>query len=154
MADPLIRSAQPSDIPLLAVLREMLWPDSTFEVHAAELVQILAGKPPGILPLVVFVSVASDGTLQGFVEAGLRSHADGCDESHPVGYIEGWFVSEPHRRRGLGAALIHAAEDWARSLGCKEIASDTQLTNILSQNAHMALGYEIAERSILYRKRL
>lgn len=154
MTNALIRLAQSADIPQLAVLRKTLWPDSSAEAHAKELTQILAGKPLGILPLVVFVSQASDGALLGFVEVGLRSHADGCDPSHPVGYVEGWFVEEPHRRQGLGAALVRAAEEWARSQGCKEMASDAQLKNLTSQRAHAALGYEIAERSILYRKRL
>lgn len=149
-----IRLAQPSDLAALAKLRHQLWPDSSTEYHAKELTQILAGKSLRILPLVIFVSQARDGTLLGFVETGLRSHADGCDPSRPVGYVEGWFVAETHRRRGLGAALVRAAEDWARSHGCIEMASDTQLENQLSQHAHVALGYEIAERSIVYRKRL
>ena len=106
------------------------------------------------MPLVIFVAEASDGTLAGFLEAGLRSHADGCDESCAVGYVEGWFVREEQRQLGIGAELLRAAEDWARSQGCKEMASDTQIDNVISQRAHEALGFEIAERSVLYRKRL
>jgi len=154
VSTPSIRLGQPSDLAKLATLSTALWPESPLEEHSRELALILAGKPPGILPLVVFVAEASDGSLVGFLEAGLRSHADGCESSHPVGYIEGWFVVESHRRQGIGAALVLAAEDWARSQGCIEIASDTQITNLLSQSAHAALGYEITERSILYRKRL
>lgn len=150
----LIRPAQVSDIPELSSLREALWPESSADDHASELAQIIAGKIPSILPLVVFVAASPDGTLLGFAEAGLRSHADGCDWSHPVGYVEGWFVSEASRRQGIGAALLRAAEDWARAQGCKEIASDTQLTNLVSQRAHESLGFQVAERSILYRKPL
>ena len=51
-------------------------------------------------------------------------------------------------------ALLRAAEDWARARGCCEIASDTQLTNTLSQQVHESLGFQIAERAILYRKLL
>jgi aminoglycoside 6'-N-acetyltransferase I len=149
-----IRRAKHSDLAQLAPLRAALWPDSSAQEHAQELELILAGKFPGILPLVIFVSEASGGGLLGFIEVGLRSHADGCDQSHPVGFIEGWFVAEGHRRQGSGAALVRAAEDWARSQGCLEMASDTQIENLLSQRAHAALGYEIAERCILYRKRL
>jgi aminoglycoside 6'-N-acetyltransferase I len=121
---------------------------------AAELDLILAGKAPGILPATVFVTEANDGALLGFLEAGLRSHADGCDPSHPVGYVEGWYVVESHRHHGIGAALLRAAEDWARTQGCTEMASDTQVENLLSQCAHAALGFHVAERSILYRKPL
>jgi aminoglycoside 6'-N-acetyltransferase I len=106
------------------------------------------------MPLVIFVAEASDGTLAGFLEAGLRSYADGCDASHPVGYVEGWYVSEKWRKQGIGAGHLRSAEDWARSQKCKEMASDTRIDNLASQRAHEALGFEIAERTVLYRKRL
>jgi len=46
----------------------------------------------------------------GFLEVGLRSHADGCNPSRPVGYIEGWYVTEDHRRCGVGRNLLAKAE--------------------------------------------
>ena len=151
-----IRSAQPSDLEPLSTLREALWPESTAADHAQELSGILAGKPPGIMPLVIFVAetLAEPQALVGFLEAALRSCADGCDITRPVGYVEGWYVADSHRRQGIGAALLRAAEDWARSQGCREIASDTQLTNTLSQRVHESLGFQVAERAILYRKPL
>jgi aminoglycoside 6'-N-acetyltransferase I len=149
-----IRPARPADRDALAQLRHALWPESSAEDHANELALILAGKAAGILPAIIFVAESNDAELLGFLEAGLRSHADGCDPSHPVGYVEGWYVVESERRQGIGAALLRAAEDWARTQGCTEMASDTQLENLLSQRAHASLGFQIAERSILYRKPL
>jgi aminoglycoside 6'-N-acetyltransferase I len=154
MADFQIRLAELSDIPQLSRLREALWPESSAEEHAGELAQIVAGKIPAILPMVIFVAAAPAGALLGFLEVGMRSHADGCDWSHAVGYVEGWFVLENARRRGIGAALLRAAEDWSRAQGCKEIASDTQIDNGVSQSAHRALGFEVAERAVLFRKAL
>ncbi|HYL64649.1 MAG TPA: GNAT family N-acetyltransferase, partial [Candidatus Methylomirabilis sp.] len=118
-----VRPARPSDLDQLAPLRAALWPESAVAEHAQELATILAGKPFGILPLVTFVAEGQDGTLIGFVESGLRSSADGCDPAHPVGYVEGWYVDDSHRRQGVGAALLRAAEDWARAQGCREMAS-------------------------------
>jgi aminoglycoside 6'-N-acetyltransferase I len=46
-----------------------------------------------------------------------------------VGYIEGWFVYEALRNRGIGKELMRAAEDWAREHGCREMASDTWIDN-------------------------
>jgi aminoglycoside 6'-N-acetyltransferase I len=149
-----VRLAQQTDRGELSRMRAALWPESSAEGHAKELLLILSSKFPGTMPLVVFVAEASDGTLAGFLEAGLRSHADGCDESRAVGYVEGWYVQEEHRQQGIAAELLRAAEDWARSQGCKEMASDTQIGNVISQRAHEALGFEVAERSVLYRKRL
>jgi aminoglycoside 6'-N-acetyltransferase I len=149
-----VRPATPSDLKSLGKMRYALWPDSSVEHHEEELAPILAGKPPGIMPLVYFVAEDENKTMVGFVEVGLRSTADGCDWARAVGYVEGWYVAESHRRRGVGAQLIAAAENWAREQGCTETDSDTQIDNTQSLQAHLRLGYEIAERSILFRKGL
>jgi aminoglycoside 6'-N-acetyltransferase I len=106
----------------------------------------------GTLPLVELVATDAGGTLVGFVKVGLRLHADGCDVSHAVGYIEGWYVAESHRKRGIGRKLVLAAEDWARGQGCVEMASDALLENDASQQAHEALGYAVVDRCVLFRK--
>ena len=149
-----VRAAAPADLKTLGIMRHALWPDSSVEEHESELVPILSGKAPGIMPLTYFVAENATDEIVGFVEVGLRSTADGCDWARAVGYIEGWYVAESHRRRGVGAQLIAAAENWAREQGCTEMASDTQLDNAQSLQAHLRLGYEIAERSILFRKSL
>ena len=149
-----VRAAKPSDLKVLGKMRNALWPESSVEHHEEELVPILGGKAPGIMPLVYFVAEAANGDVVGFVEVGLRSTADGCDWARAVGYVEGWYVAESHRRRGVGAQLVSAAENWASEQGCTEIASDTQIDNTQSLQAHLRLGYEVAERSILFRKRL
>jgi hypothetical protein len=41
-----------------------------------------------------------------------------------VAYLEGWYVDRDVRRHGIGAALVHAAEAWARERGYRELASD------------------------------
>jgi aminoglycoside 6'-N-acetyltransferase I len=84
----------------------------------------------------------------------LRSHADGCDIEQPVGFIEGWFVHEASRNRGVGRALMHSAEEWARSQGCLEMASDTWIDHEDSQRAHQALGFEVVDRCVHFRKAL
>ena len=151
-----IRPAHPSDLDQLAHLFEALWPKSSAEEHAQELRLLLGGKAALVLtmPLTIFVAEASDRTLVGFLEVDLRSHADGCKPSQPVGYIEGWYVAEDHRQRGVGTKLLAKAEDWARSHKCIEMASDAIIDNELSQCAHEALGYEVVDRCVHYRKRL
>jgi len=149
-----IRQAKPADREQLSRLREVLWPQSSAAEHARELEPVLAGDTPGSMPLVNFVAETADGTLTGFAEVDLRSHADGCDAARPVGYLEAWYVTEEYRGRGIGRRLLSAAEDWARSHGCLEMASDTWIDNALSQTCHEALGFEVVDRCVHYRKRL
>jgi len=135
-------------------MHEALWPKVPAEEHARELTEILEGKPVTTLPLIILVAEASDRGLAGFLEVDLRSHADGCNPSRPVGYVEGWYVNENYRHRGIGRKLLAAAEDWARSQDCIEMASDTWVDNDVSQHVHEALGYEVVDRCVHYRKTL
>jgi aminoglycoside 6'-N-acetyltransferase I len=152
----LIRPAQASDLDQLARMFHALWPKSSAEEHAQELRLLLGGKAALVLtmPLTIFVAEGDGGILVGFLEVDLRSHADGCNPSQPVGYIEGWYVAEDYRYRGVGRKLVDKAEDWARSHRCVEMASDALIDNELSQRAHEALGYEVVDRCVHYRKRL
>lgn len=149
-----IRFGRPSDCDQLSHMRVALWPESSIEEHRQELTEILSGKSSGTMPLAILVADASDGVIVGFLEVGLRSHADGCDTRVPVGFIEGWFVLQSQRRKGIGAQLMTAAEDWARGHRCVEVASDTWFDNDASQCAHEALGFEVVDRCVHYRKAL
>src|SRR3954451_4091210 len=101
----------------------------------------------------VFVAERPDVRLCGFLEAAIRSRANGCD-SMPVGYIEAWYVDEDVRQQGVGRALVEAAEEWARSKGCRQMASDAEPWNHVSHQAHGALGYEETGRLVLFKKDL
>jgi aminoglycoside 6'-N-acetyltransferase I len=100
VSDICIRLAQLSDRDQLVRMREALWPETPAQEHARELTNILEGKPVVTMPLIILVAEASDRILAGFLEIDLRSHADGCNPSRPVGYVEGWYVAENHRHRG------------------------------------------------------
>jgi aminoglycoside 6'-N-acetyltransferase I len=149
-----VRLASPSDFEQLSPLRKALWTQLSAEEDRRELTAILGGEPGGTLPVVIYIAEAENGALVGFLEVGLRSHADGCDTRVPVGFVEGWFVSESRRRQGIGARLMASAEDWARSQGCVEMASDTWLDDDLSQRVHETLGFEVVDRCVHYRKAL
>jgi aminoglycoside 6'-N-acetyltransferase I len=149
-----IRPAVLADCNQLGHLREALWPKASAEEHAQEVAAILNGAAALPMPTIILVAEASDRTLIGFVEADLRSHADGCDPSRSVGYVEGWYVLEIRRRSGIGRELVLAAENWARGHGCTEMASDTWIDNDVSQRSHEALGYQVVDRCVHYRKTL
>jgi aminoglycoside 6'-N-acetyltransferase I len=149
-----IRRATVSDRDELANLRAALWPEGSADAHGRELDVILGTGMSGTLPMALFVSSEESGRINGFVEVGLRSHADGCDESRPVGYVEGWFVAEGWRRQGIGGELVRTAEEWSRAQGCREMASDALIDNAASQHAHERLGFIAGDRYVHFRKQL
>ena len=150
-----VRLAGSADLDGVVACAAELWPDEPARGHRAHMRALLAGKPPSTLPLVVLVAERRrPPAIVGFIEVGLRSHADGCDGRRPVGFVEGWFVAAAERGRGIGRALMRAAERWARGEGCREMASDTWADNEPSQRAHLALGFQVVDRCVNFRKRL
>lgn len=130
-------------------MRRALWPEVPLDAHRTEM-----GAWRKRSDAVILVAArAADTGLAGFAEVGARSVAEGCDTS-PVGYLEGWYVDPDVRRQGIGAALLQAAESWAREQGYREFASDAELDNDGSQRTHLALGFTEVGRSVLYRKAL
>ena len=147
-----IRPAEQQDFDHLLSWRRSLWPKIPPETHESFLREVLSGPSPSTLPLQIFI--AETEAKVGFIEIGLRSRADGCNPRRPVGYIEAWYVEPTQQKRGIGKALILAAENWARGQGCLEMASDTWMDKLEAQMAHEALGFEIVDRCVHYRKSL
>jgi aminoglycoside 6'-N-acetyltransferase I len=147
-----VRRAHESDRQQIARMMALLWTDATVEEHARELDGPLLRGSSGTLPVAILIAQDDEGSLLGFIEVGLRSHADGCDPVRPVGFVEGWFVHEEVRGRGVGRDLMRAAEDWAGEQGCSEMASDTWADNEGSQAAHLALGFGVVDRCVHFRK--
>ena len=144
-----IHPVRPEEHGIWLEMRQALWPDAELEELRAELAEILAAPEANT----VFMAASPAGELIGFIEVALRHWAEGCS-THPVGYIEGWFVREPHRRTGVGGKLVAAAEAWTREQGCTEMGSDAEIWNEVSLQAHLALGYQEASRLVTFSKRL
>lgn len=97
----------------------------------------------------------SNGNAVAFAQCGLRhDYVEGKESDGPVGYLEGIYVEEAYRGRGLAKMLLSLCEDWARNMGCSEFASDTELHNEKSLQFHLACGFEEAGRIICFMKKL
>ena len=129
-------------------MRTALYDDEDAADFAAEIDMMLGGDD-----WAAFGAEAPDGALVGLIELFERNYAEGCTTS-PVTYIEGLWVADGWRRRGIARRLVAAGIDWGRSRGRAEIASDVRLANVVSQTMHRRLGFEETERLVTYRMRL
>ena len=144
-----IRSVTENDLNEWFRLRKRLWDGLRDEDHRNEMLDVLEHSDAQL----VLVADRGEGRLIGFLEASIRPYVEDCHSDH-VGYLEGWFVETEYRKKGIGGALVQAAEDWAFDKGCTEMASDAELGNELSLKAHLALGYDETSRLVHLRKEL
>ena len=147
-AGVVIRKASPEDAETVAELANMLWEGHTKEELTEEMQELLADDECAI-----FLAVA-DGRPVAFAQCQLRHDYVEGTESSPVGYMEGVFVMEEYRRRGVAARLLHSCELWAGSMGCTEFASDCELTNTESRLFHLGSGFTEANRVVCFVKQI
>ncbi len=147
---PLIRPAQPNDARAWLDLRQALWPtgNDDHEVEIASYFEGTLGEPSAVL-----LAFDQPGNAIGLAELSIRPYAEGCATKR-VAYLEGWYVVPTARRLGVGRALVGASEEWGRSMGCSEFASDAQLDNEPSATAHRALGFAEVGLIRCFRKNL
>lgn len=86
---------------------------------AARLARLVAGQGANL------IVAELDGALVGLAEVYLRQ----SDHAAPVvprayGYLQSLIVAEGARGAGVGAALLAAAEEWARRRGASELHAD------------------------------
>ena len=128
-------------------MRKGVWPEAPDEYLNYDMDVVLSSDR-----YAVFFAVLGEVPV-GMIEVHLRESAEGCFSS-PVGYIESWFVDENLRGKGIAGLLTDAAENWARSKGCTDMASDTWLENETSIRAHAKMGYVEIERLVHFVKQL
>ena len=127
------------------LLRHRLWPDTTPAEHREEL-QDVGETGAG------FIVHDPAGVAVGFAEVSLRrDYVNGCDTS-PVAFLEGIYVEEAFRKRGVAALMVEEVTRWAISQGVSELASDADISNADSHRMHAALGFEETERVVYFRK--
>ncbi len=144
-----VRPVSEKDFTEWFLLRKMLWDESTDEEHRAEMMDIFEHRETQL----VLVVELTNGNLIGFLESSIRPFVEDCHSDH-VGYLEGWFVQPEYRLHGIGRVLVQTAENWARRQGCEEMASDAEIGNDSSLEAHLKLGYEETSRLVHLRKDL
>ena len=144
-----VREFRESDLNDWFRLRRQLWDATSDDSHKSEMLDIL-DHPESEL---ILVAESNESRLVGFLEASIRPYVEDCVTDN-VGYLEGWYVEPASRMQGIGAELVRQAETWARRKGCTEMASDAEIGNETSLEAHLKLGYIETSRLVHLRKEL
>ena len=125
-----------------------LWPEGVFAEELDQARNLLSSHKDAVY----LARVQSENIA--FIHVSLRTDYVEGTESSPVGYIEGIYVSPSYRRKDVATQLLVKAENWARQKGCKEMGSDTEISNLLSQQFHQSSGFAEVNRIVCYRKPL
>lgn len=143
--------ADASNLDSVAYLAELLWHKDDFEDMEdlkSQLSMTLAGADGAFF-------LCLDGEVPaGFAQFSLRHDYVEGTEQRPVGYLEGVYVVEQYRRRGVAGRLTRMGETWAAENGCRQMASDCELTNADSLRFHLASGFSEANRIICFVKNI
>ena len=70
------------------------------------------------------------------------------------GEVNGLVVADDERSRGTGALLLHAAEQWARSRGCKNMSVRSNVVRERAHQFYLRHGYEHYKTQKAFRKSL
>lgn len=125
-----------------------LWPDSSFDEELAGCHTILTNENE------TCYLIKNEEEYIAFIHITIRfDYVEGADDS-PVAYIEGMFVKEAFRHLGVGQKLITLAADWGRQKNCRQLASDTEVTNTGSIDFHLKSGFTEANRIVCFIKEL
>ena len=119
-----------------------LWPEATVSAMIEEHTDGHLGNE--------FIYCTPENQPAAFISLALRyDYVEGTDSS-PVGYIEGIYVREAYRHKGIARELIGFAKEWSRSKGCTELASDCIIENEISRKFHNKVGFKEANTIVCF----
>ena len=135
----------------LNALTEMtieLWPECHFEEEKSNWKQLI-GKP------IHFVELAKINDVYiGFIHVSVRYEFVEGSDFEAIAYLEGIYVKPAYRKVRAANQMLTHAEKWSRMQGLKQIASDTEITNLVSQNFHKNTGFTELNRIVCFIKSL
>jgi aminoglycoside 6'-N-acetyltransferase I len=145
--DSMIQKATHTDAATIAALAAKIWTASEKELTEEFEDMLLNGENA------IFLYIVDDCAV-GFAQCQFRRDYVEGTETSPVGYLEGVYVEAAYRRKGYARQLVQVCEDWVRSRGCTEFASDCELNNTDSLSFHLNYGFREANRIICFTKKI
>ena len=140
--------ATQKDAKALAGLVKLVWPEHSEAVLTKIILEYMDSDGSAVF------AEKRNGRFIGVALCCLRhDYVEGCETS-PVGYLEGVSVKETCRDQGIARRLVEECENWAREKGCREFASDCELSNTASQSFHLQIGFQEQNRIVCFKKDL
>jgi GNAT superfamily N-acetyltransferase len=140
-----IRPCVDSDVERVAHLAGQLGYRSTPEEVGQRVREMQRGRDQA-----VFVAETADGQVAGWI----GTHIFRSVELDAFAEISGLVVDETHRSRGVGARLVGAAEQWARSVGARALCVRCNIVRERAHRFYVANGYEQIKIQKIFRKPL
>jgi GNAT superfamily N-acetyltransferase len=139
-----IRPALPGDVDRLALLTDQLGYPTSPQAIRARLYQLAAENAQAVL----VAELA--GEVVGWAQVGRGLSLEAGEQAELVGLV----VEASLRSRGIGAALVGAAEAWARDRGLVRLRVRSNITREATHRFYRQLGFEEAKRQVVFRKAL
>jgi aminoglycoside 6'-N-acetyltransferase I len=125
-----------------------LWPDGSFDEELYNFKQMLSAENETCF-------LARDQHFYiGFSQVSIRTDYVEGSTTSPVGYLEGIYVKPGHRSKGIATQLLQCAIGWAKQKGCKQFASDAELSNTESIAFHLRSGFQEENRIVCFIKEI
>ena len=142
------RKIEEKDFPQWMELASLFWPKHTQEKLQKEFQRILGSTTEESF------LYQDNGSAVAFINVAIRNdYVEGSNTS-PVGYLEGIYVKDEYRNKGIAQQLFKEAEQWLREKGVTEIGSDAMTSNTASKKLHEKLGFTEGETLIHFLKKL
>ena len=145
----LIREATINDCAEIANLAKEIWTNNLISELEKEFNESIVSEKACI-----YVFEDEDKRIKGFAQCNLRYDYVEGTQSSPVGFLEGIFITEEYRGKGIGKLLLNAVELWAKENGCIEFACDCGINNSTSYNFHIHHGFKEVNRIICFSKKI
>jgi GNAT superfamily N-acetyltransferase len=94
--------------------------------------------------------VAFAAELDGAVVGWLHAREVRSLESEPCGEIAGLVVAAPHRGKGFGKALVHAALAWAAERGLATVRVRSNVVRAETHRWYQAAGFKVLKTQAVF----
>jgi aminoglycoside 6'-N-acetyltransferase I len=89
-----------------------------------------------------------------FIHTSIRKEYVEGSSNLPVAYVEAIYVKPNYQKKGIAKTLMKVAEVSAKQKGLKQIASDTETSNLPSIDFYKKIGFVEVERIVCFIKDL